>query len=835
MDYATGQATIFWHFPVYQVNRIYGHYSRGYINGRVLFKAVVSNNLHVLVGTDGTTEGTQALAIVPYTLMGVGGSPAEFLHTQHRAWYFNRGHFDAGGWSTDGTSAGTQRFAAPEEGVFNISNVTAWGENRYMIVAFGAHFFSGLWMLTEQGLKNCTPGGYGWGLQAQKFFPNWVRPGKRHIYYSAHGPGSGRELYRTDEHGRSSLVADLAPGVAWSDVTPLGQAGDWFYFIHQERDTPVLYRVRDDAPLPPAVLPQTPYEWLQTLVDVPRDYHYDTHLEPKAMTTGQDGSLYAAGIYSSPYGIASGNGFVASQPALEDVLTANRGEIPWDHYSFFLGKMNQTNGQVQWLMTLGDSRNLSSPVLLAPAPGNGVFFAATGMPGISPLRIGAQRFYLGGNPFWSRIDSAGQARWVLDADPQVTPSGISSDRSGHLTAVVRLMHDNLRLGDVHFKWGAGASSEQWGVARIAPDGKALWGKVIAPAAVKLGYRQFQGMATAPDNGIYLLFIRASDDFKLKQCDDAVAVQAEVWRLAPDGQVQWSRTLNPGGSIVPADIAVSAQGVVYMCGFAKGDVSFGRLTAKSSCDTWRDFVLTLNREGFPVSLRLHEDEEDTYAYSMAVDGKGHYAVAGIRGKRSQHIPYEGFAGKAPYASLEFREHFVRYHDARGQLLDEKRWQAYRDCGWGPPPLSAARIHIAPLDDNHFALMHWYGAALDTFAHAPNMWPIGTNTSNFAVALMRLRMQEAPPPPLVDDVPLRIDDVEIFPNPASHWITLRSTHAGFKDARLHLYNSLGQQVRLDDMPAHGPYRYLDVSHLPAGVYYLGIGQGEVREVKKAPIYR
>lgn len=833
LDYITGEFKSFWNFPVNNVNRLGFPSGKGQINGKVLFRALLNNNTNVLYSTDGTTSGTRALSFVPSISVETGKGP-DYYYINNEAWYLSRSPFDEGGWKTDGTPAGTRRFADPDAGPYHISNVTAWGENRYMIASFGKHKFSGLWMLTEQGLKDCTPGGgYGWGLQEQDYFPQWVRPGKRHVYYQAHGPGTGRELYRTDEAGNTSLAAELSPGFAWSDVVPIGQAGDWFYFILNHEDGGAsLYRILDDAPAPPARADL--YEWQQTILDVPRARHYDTYLRPMDLATGQEGGVYAAGVYTSPYGVASGLGRAYSRPDLNDLIFDH--SLSW-HYSYYLARIDSATGDPKWLMTLGNSPESSAPLMLSPAPGNGVYTAAQqGMASPeSPLRIGHQVFYPGVKPFFARIDSAGQARWVLTADSRTAPTAIKTDKSGHLITGVLLAKDSLHIGNQMFSPEAGTRGPQWGLAKIDPEGAVVWAKTFTPLELPGGQRKLQSMAVAPDNRVYLLFINNDNDSPQSQCDDHTSVQAELWCFSPEGRKLWQRALNPGGSVVASDMAVDAQGFAYLCGFAKGKVQFGSLAPQGDCDIWRDFVLILNREGFPVSLRLNDDEEDSYAYRIALDGKGRYALAGVRGAWARHIPYPGYAGKAPHGDLRFREFFLRYHTTHHDLMDEKRWNVYHPTE-GPIPLNNVAIALAPLQDNHFAYMHQYGGPLDTFAHSPVLWPMRLpNVYNFGSVLMRLYMQEAPLPPPLNDAPLRISDIEVFPNPATHWLSLRSAHTDFKQARLYLFNSLGQELRLDDVPAYGPYRYLDVSALPAGVYYLGIITDGRREVKKVVLHR
>ncbi len=76
------------------------------------------------------------------------------------------------------------------------------------------------------------------------------------------------------------------------------------------------------------------------------------------------------------------------------------------------------------------------------------------------------------------------------------------------------------------------------------------------------------------------------------------------------------------------------------------------------------------------------------------------------------------------------------------------------------------------------------------------------------------------------------ITLFPNPATNSILILFPVAG--QYTVALLNSSGQPV-MDPVTAQGGNITLDVSHVAAGVYYVAIGQGNLKEVKEVLIAR
>ncbi|GHT68073.1 hypothetical protein FACS189452_07000 [Bacteroidia bacterium] len=79
------------------------------------------------------------------------------------------------------------------------------------------------------------------------------------------------------------------------------------------------------------------------------------------------------------------------------------------------------------------------------------------------------------------------------------------------------------------------------------------------------------------------------------------------------------------------------------------------------------------------------------------------------------------------------------------------------------------------------------------------------------------------------------IEVFPNPADNQITVRYTNnAAVDNAEIRIYQSTGAQVVYypinDPEPAGNFNRTVDISQLPAGVYYVVKGKESAVMVKK-----
>jgi ELWxxDGT repeat protein len=816
LEYATGALQHFFDFATQNVSGRGDTGIKANLNGKVIFSLSMSQAGPTLWSTDGTLAATRQLAAIP---LGLHSTRRVLFVLDNQAYYLSRNNADTGGWITDGSPAGTRRLAPADAGVFLLSNSLQWDSNRILITAFGKHQHSGLWMLADGALHDCTPGpGYGEGLRPIEYGiykPQPLFAGQHHAYYQAIGTEAGRELYRTDREGRTELVADLTPGVAWSNVLPIGQVGPWVYFVlNHPSGGATLYRVRDDQPIPPRPEAPSIYTWQQGVTSI---RHYEPRV-PQAyadgLASGESGSVYSAGYHNSAVGLATTNARLTTRPFAE--VPAISSDLTYN--SYYLARLDGESGQPDWLLTLGESPHLNAArAKLSRAPDDGVYFCSSSRS-------------LHSRASCRRISSAGQELWRLDGSMGTQALYMDSDPEGNLLVLMWLRDAQAAIGGLTFDnpRQLKATDGRWGLAKIRPDGSIAWAQQLDLLDMGQQENSINTLAIGPDGRIYLAYALINVPGSHSDCgDDATTSSIQLVCLAPDGSLLWERPLSHNGIAVPTGLALNRRGLLLLSGFATDDLRLGPFEIEGQCTYWHSFVLTLSTEGHPLLLNRLEGDEPV-VYAIAANESGGYAVAGLLGYYPIHIPYPGLAGTVPYGDNRYREFFLRLYSEQHELLDEKRWyQIYNVAG----PVSAARslIRMEHLRENEFLYQHPYSGPIDTFAHSPVMW------ASLGSMIMRLSMDEPPPAPLIEEGELRMSQVVAFPNPAIDVLTLHSLHPDFKTAQFHLFNSLGQPVGIPDIAAFGPYRYLDVSKLPTGVYFLGIRQGKGWETLRVVVQR
>lgn len=799
------------------------------VNRRLVLRLVHQDGRNFLWATDGTAAGTRNLAQAPtFSFASIQNS---LMVIGEEAYFMNRSPYETGMLATNGTPAGTRVLASDELGILNLSGPPLpWGQDRYAIVAYGRHAESGLWLLGEGFIRDCTPWpGYGGGLRAQgtvESVNHRVGLGQQHLYFSAQGVGVGRELHRTDRQGRTELVADLMPGAAWADVAPIGQVGHWFYFVHNHpQEGIVMYRVRDDQPLPEHPEPSpTFYDWQQGLMVPNRHTGFTNNVWARDMVVGQDQAVYTAGHYSGPHGIAFTNDRqVESRPSaqhIQDLVLHTKG-------AQYLAKLDGEDGSPNWIQTLGSSAGPLERLRLSPAPEEGVYVAGkTATEGMSALTMGQQVFNVPRNhSFVARINGAGQGLWCKALSGAPSVQAMATDGEGALFALLFVNSPEVIVDGTPFEEISPASTQEgrWAMAKINPDGTVAWAKVLYLQQQKESRKwETSILALAPDGRILIALNEVHPPSERDGCGREGSLYIKILTFSPEGLPLWERSFPSKGGYLVSDMAVNSLGQILLAGFGRGDIAFGHLARKRDCEQWRSFVLTMGPLGEPLSLNDFDDEE-LFVYQIRSSPSGAYAVAGLAGAVPRHIPYPELASQVPYRLLLFRAHILRHYSARHEAMGARQWQSQLQ-GAGPVSLPENTLRLAHYHDEEFIVQDRYSGPLDTLAHSPAL----RNTAG--AMLMRVPFEALPPDIVVDDVPFSWSAVEAFPNPVRNVLTLSSPHAAFQTAELYLFNSIGQSVAVQNMPAFGAYRHVNMTGLPAGVYFLGVRQGEHWEMQR-----
>jgi hypothetical protein len=76
------------------------------------------------------------------------------------------------------------------------------------------------------------------------------------------------------------------------------------------------------------------------------------------------------------------------------------------------------------------------------------------------------------------------------------------------------------------------------------------------------------------------------------------------------------------------------------------------------------------------------------------------------------------------------------------------------------------------------------------------------------------------------------VNIYPNPATEYITITKPSEGFEPSEgseIQIFNMLGECVMTVGAQLAVPLQRIDISHLPTGVYYIRVGNSTKMFVK------
>lgn len=80
---------------------------------------------------------------------------------------------------------------------------------------------------------------------------------------------------------------------------------------------------------------------------------------------------------------------------------------------------------------------------------------------------------------------------------------------------------------------------------------------------------------------------------------------------------------------------------------------------------------------------------------------------------------------------------------------------------------------------------------------------------------------------------VQGLEVYPNPASSWINIKTTLQAGKENRLKIFNVIGNCLyQKENVPANGN---LNIEGLPSGIYFVEIKSGEMLLEKKLIISR
>ena len=77
---------------------------------------------------------------------------------------------------------------------------------------------------------------------------------------------------------------------------------------------------------------------------------------------------------------------------------------------------------------------------------------------------------------------------------------------------------------------------------------------------------------------------------------------------------------------------------------------------------------------------------------------------------------------------------------------------------------------------------------------------------------------------EDTEVQSEEPLIFPNPTTGLLYLKLENEFFGERPLRIYDSIGRQVKTLPTLGDRTQFYIDISELPAGIYFLQVGEGD-----------
>lgn len=748
--------------------------------------------------TNGTPEGTflfKDLATGPNIYGNEADGDPRMLHRHEGKLYFLARNPDIEliRWESDGTPEGT----IPLE---NISESRRWK-----------------WTFSQQWVQSA---GYVLSVHfSDKGFEPAVFRGDLRTYDIYEGPGNGllfdfRILndYVTDdgtliteaingEHGREpwvlrtdgtqALLGDLAPASAWSTNYFIGDEDGYVFSISGNEDQGfALYRLSLEAPPTVPEVP-LPVDWLQTMSPPVLPSNSINWSYSTGLAAGTDGSWYTAGAMT--YGGCN--------------LMFSRGETPIELSNtctdLYVARLT-ADGRPEWQLNLPGSFLYADMPVIQTAPEGGVYAAGRFFQDgfIGDLTFNSAL----GDGYLTRIDADGNPLWLRQFSTSIGRIfEIESDEEGNVW-VIGLYGGQARFEDIVLNSPVDPS---YFVAHWNAEGALQWAKSIEPS---LDWPSWGPVyATELDgNGNLWLMINNAGHNSSTNCDFG-SVYGLLVKLDPQGETLVEEEWEGDDLWYSTDLAINSAGNLLLTGRFRGTLQTGAYrvdTGEENDCASTGFIAKINGQtGKTFRIRAMSDEQVPEAILSRDDGT--YTIAGYQNLEDQ-INYPGFS-HAPFDRKDGKI-FAQVYSERDSLLAERAFLAREDFN------SGGFIYLLPGAEDRLVMQGECNGPLDTLAAGQF-----TNLFSQYVYLTSFALPYEVPEDLQDDE-LAADAITIAPNPTTDRIFVEVEDADFSESAVLLFNTLGQQVNTSLERFDVGLFTMDLSALPAGLYYLVVPQGD-----------
>ena len=482
----------------------------------------------------------------------------------------------------------------------------------------------------------------------------------------------------------------------------------------------------------------------------------------------------------------------------------------------FVGRLNGSTHQWQWVLPFTGQiyqlRNTPDGGLTVV----GEFHSAIALGSISLQTTGNHSLFV------AHCSSAGQWQWATAAP--VTGTLTSNVPSSYTTVATDLTSANevavagVFTGSVSFGNQPPLQSSggpAYYAARLdGQTGQWLWA-VQAPIAGGNGRSAVTAVALAP-NGNLLLTGKIDGTASFGTLLSLASTGASNLLVAcvngTTQQWQWATAASHAGAGQGTALALTQTGTVVVAGQVSGSASFGSLPPLTG-RTGALVVASLNGNTGQWQWATQTGGALARPLALALTSADDIIVAGDVADTLR-------IGNLPSQTLLGTGAFVAKLSAAGTTW---RWQTVakplmRSSGFAWNFASARFISLNAADEP--LVSGGIGVMADFGSFSLLAEPVPTAIPDYQTGTFIAKLAATS---LAISSPSLAAQTELFPNPAHHSFTARLPAANTSPASATLFNSLGQVVRQQAIPAHRSQLAIDVQGLTPGLYTLRLSLG------------
>jgi len=465
-----------------------------------------------------------------------------------------------------------------------------------------------------------------------------------------------------------------------------------------------------------------------------------------------------------------------------------------------------TSGNVKWARRAG-GRNEIFPYSMVTDDSGNVY--ACGYFNCDTARFGGVTIYdpgEDGNMFLVKYDSSGNAVWAITAQPSGTgnaeAAAVTISTTGHIYICGTYQSATLTIGTTTL---ASAGSVDIFLAEFDAAGNVIWAKTTGGSGPDI----VNAITTDAAGNIYLSGSTSSSSFVFGATSLTTSSgQFILLKYNASGNPIWARGSGADVNDIATQVASDAACNVYLTGnFEDPALTIGSTTLSNIRTPYSDiFIAKYDSSGNNLWAKSAGSDSSDLSMAMAIDDSGFVYITGV------FVGHTISFGSTTLSRDSVKSFVVKYDQAGGVV-----WTAN-----GIGNTIASNSICADGAGNIYNAGSFSNPTVN-FGINSLSDPIAPMSYDLFLAKMNFPM---PATTFVPNRALMQDDYIVFPNPATASLSIISVG---KPIRKMTINSLtGQLVFTKEDNAYE--EQVDISILPAGVYFLGINGIEVRRFVK-----